>query len=95
MSSIVNIIFSLYGYLILARVIMSWVAPDTKSPLVDVLIVVTEPVLAPCREIMFSIIRLFSSDPRAMQMDFSPIIAFLLLDHVVRPAALALITMIF
>lgn len=94
-AGVVNIIFQIYGYLILARVLMSWLGPETRSPLTDILYAVTEPVLGPCRELMYGLMRLLGANPQTMMMDFSPIIAFLLLDYVVRPAAMVLVTMIF
>lgn len=94
-ASFVNLIFQIYSYLILARVLMSWLGPETRSPLIDILFAVTEPVLGPCRELMFSLMRLLGANPQAMMIDFSPIIAFIILNNVIRPAAMILVSMIF
>ncbi len=58
----------IYYWLILARVILSWVIRDPENKLFAFLLDITEPVLAPIRKILPS-----------MGLDFSPIIAFFLL----------------
>ena len=62
----------LYSIVILARVLMSWVQVDPNSPLARTLIDLTEPVLAPIRNLL----------PPTMGLDFSPIIAMILLQIV-------------
>jgi YggT family protein len=63
--------------LIFIRALLSWVPNlDTRNPLVDFLIQVTEPILAPIRSIM----------PRSM-FDFSPMVASLILLAVARVAS--------
>ncbi|MCB5264934.1 MAG: YggT family protein [Candidatus Cloacimonetes bacterium] len=66
--SIINLI-AIYGYVILARVIASWVIQDPNSQIFRFLYAVTEPILGPIRNIMPN-----------MGLDFSPIVAYLLLN---------------
>lgn len=66
--SIINLI-GIYGYVILARVIASWVIQDPGSQIFRFLHAVTEPILGPIRNIMPN-----------MGLDFSPIVAYLLLN---------------
>jgi len=74
----VNAFFTVYFWLILIRVIASWIRPSGLSPWVAqalrVVHQLTEPVLAPIRERM----------PQGMMLDFSPLIALFLLGLVQR-----------
>lgn len=57
---------SLVELLILARVILSWVAsPTSSNPIVELIRSVTEPILAPIRSIL----------PRTGPLDLSPMVA--------------------
>lgn len=67
---IVQLFFELYSFVILARVLMSWVNIDPYSPLARTIYDLTEPVLAPVRNLM----------PAAGGLDFSPIIVLILLQ---------------
>jgi YggT family protein len=58
-----------YNVLLLARVVMSWVAPHMDNPLVRLLHELTEPVLAPIRRMV----------PLG-GLDVSPIVAYFLLQ---------------
>ena len=59
----------LFSILIIARAILSWFSPRPTSMLAIYLYRVTEPLLAPLRRII----------PRAGMVDFSPLVAILLL----------------
>lgn len=65
-----DLIIYLYSLVILARVLMSLVQVDPNSPLARALIDFTEPVLAPIRNLL----------PPTAGLDFSPIIAIVLLQ---------------
>ncbi|MFH0753247.1 MAG: YggT family protein [Candidatus Omnitrophota bacterium] len=65
---VVNTVLSILYWLILIRALISWVNPDPYNPIVQFLMRVTEPVLAPIRRIL-----------PPMAFDLSPIIAFLIL----------------
>ncbi len=67
---LIQLILQLYSFIILARVLMSWVNIDPESPLARAIYQLTEPVLEPIRNLM----------PPASGLDFSPIIAILLLQ---------------
>jgi YggT family protein len=70
LAELVALLIQLYSMIILARVLMSWVQIDPSSPLARTLIDLTEPVLKPIRDLM----------PPAAGLDFSPIIAIILLQ---------------
>ena len=68
---IVNSLFVLYSYLVLARVLFSWFPIDRNNPLIDFIYRATEPILAPFRVTI----------PMGMMgIDLSPILAFFFLD---------------
>jgi YggT family protein len=67
-ATIVDMILSIYMWILIARGIVSWVSPFSRSPIVYALIRLTDPVLQRIRRIF----RL-----RAMGIDFSPMIAIL------------------
>lgn len=67
-----------YSWLIMARVIMSWVNPSPRNELLLMVVKVTEPVLGPIRNFVT-----FGA------MDFSPIVAYLLILGLIRILASA------
>jgi YggT family protein len=80
----VNIVFQVASLLILARVIMSWlpmagVRIDPYHPIVRILYQLTDPILSP--------IRRFTTFG---MMDFSPIVALILLE-VIRTLLISLL----
>jgi len=66
-AKIIDIILSLYMWIIIGRAIISWVNADPYNPIVRFLISVTEPVLFPVRRRL----------PMLGGIDFSPIIVIL------------------
>lgn len=66
---ILLILLNIYQFILLIRVLMSWFRPDPYNPIVKLLYDLTEPVLRPIREAL----------PRTGMMDFSPLVAFLLI----------------
>lgn len=73
-AALLGLIIYLYSFVILARVLMSWVQVDPNSPLARTLIDLTEPVLAPICNLL----------PPTAGLDFSPIIAIVLLQVIGR-----------
>jgi YggT family protein len=74
---IVNTLLHLLFWLILIRAVLSWVVPFARSPflydLMRALEVLTEPVLAPIRRRM---------PPQRLGIDFSPLVAVVLIELV-------------
>ena len=64
----INIILTVFYWLILIRALISWVNPDPYNQIVQFLYRATEPILEPIRKIM-----------PPMGIDLSPIIAFLVI----------------
>lgn len=69
---LVQLSVQIYSLIILARVLMSWVNVDPYSPLARTIFDLTEPVLAPVRNLL----------PQMAGLDFSPIIVMVLLQIV-------------
>lgn len=65
-ANVVDVILSIFYWLILIRALISWVNPDPYNVIVQFLYKATEPILQPIRRMLPS-----------MGIDISPIIAFL------------------
>ena len=72
---IINIVFGIYEFLILIRVLLSWVNVSPYHPLVRILYAVTDPLLRPLRRII---------PPIGGALDISPAVALILLYIVQR-----------
>tara|TARA_B100001146_G_C15795518_1_gene270270 strand:- start:255 stop:500 length:246 start_codon:yes stop_codon:yes gene_type:complete len=70
---LINFVLLMVNLAILARVILSWVAPNKMdNPLIAIIFQITEPILAPIRKIL----------PSTGAFDFSPIVAIILINIV-------------
>lgn len=71
-AKILSILLTIYQYIVLGAVIISWVNADPRNPIVRFLRQSTEPVFRPIRRLM----------PKALfrtGIDFTPLIVFLLI----------------
>ncbi len=68
--SLLNLVFSIYVMTIFLRIILSWINPDPRNPVVSMLYSLTEPVLAPARRII----------PTLGGLDLSPLVVLVLLQ---------------
>ena len=66
----VSLLFNLWSFAILARVLLSWFNMSPYHPAIQALDMVTEPILGPLRRII----------PPVGMMDISPIVALLLVQ---------------
>ena len=66
---LVRTLFELYSFVLLARVLISWIQLDPYNPIVRLLHQLTEPLLAPIRRLL----------PTAGLFDFSPIVGFIVI----------------
>jgi YggT family protein len=72
----ISLAFQLYEFLILIRVLLTWINTDPynpviRHPIVQILHQITEPVLQPLRRVI---------PPIGGALDISPVIALILLD---------------
>ena len=72
--SAVKMFFSLLEWLILIRIILSWL-PIGRNPVTQLLYTLTEPILGPVRSMMDK-----SPLGGGMMLDFSPVIALFVLS---------------
>jgi YggT family protein len=68
-AKIIDIILSLYMYVVIGRAIISWVNPDPYNPIVRFLHQATEPVLSRVRRIL----------PYMGGLDLSPLVVILVI----------------
>jgi YggT family protein len=82
--AVVAMVFEIYIWLIVARVILSYIRISTPHPVLRFIYEVTEPVLGFFRRLL----------PRTGAYDFSPMVAFLFV-WVVEQLVIALLTFLF
>ena len=85
----IQILGQVAGYLILARIILSWFPKAQNNVIGQFLFSVTEPILAPFRSLIQRLIR------TPMMLDFSPILAWLVIDYIAVPVLTMLVNYIF
>jgi YggT family protein len=66
---LVQLLFELYAVVLFVRVMLSWIQIDPSNPLARIVYQLTEPLLAPIRQLL----------PQGGGLDFSPIVAFIAL----------------
>lgn len=66
----INLFVFVYNFLLLGRVILSWINPHPTGGLGGLLVELTEPVLLPIRRVL----------PKSQMFDFSPLVAFVILQ---------------
>jgi len=80
---LLNLLFTLYSFAIIARALLSWFRISRYHPVARFLIEITEPVLAPLRRYI----------PPVGGLDFTPMVALILLwilEQMLRTLILAL-----
>ncbi|MBI4788638.1 MAG: YggT family protein [Chloroflexi bacterium] len=68
-----DLLFTLLGFAIIARALVSWLPIDRYHPAIRILDQITEPILAPLRRVI---------PPLGGMMDITPIIALILIQIV-------------
>ena len=66
---LVRLLFELYALILFVRVMLSWIQIDPSNPLARIVYQLTEPLLAPIRQLL----------PQGGGLDLSPIVAFIAL----------------
>jgi len=66
---LINLMFTLYSFAIIARALLSWVRISYYHPVARFLIRITEPILAPLRRYI----------PPVAGVDFTPMVALVIL----------------
>ena len=68
--NVVSLIVKIYFWSVIAVVVVSWIAPQSGNPAIQLVAQITEPVMRPIRNIM----------PSMGGLDLSPIVVFLILN---------------
>lgn len=72
-AELIQLVITLYTFVLIARVFISWVSASPYNPIVRIIYALTEPILLPLRRIIPAI-------PLGMgYIDLSPLVLFLLL----------------
>lgn len=69
---LVSLVFNIVYFILVIRIILSWVNPDPYNEIVKIIYRISDPILAPFRRLPLQI----------GGMDLSPIVAFLVLSVV-------------
>lgn len=69
LADFINLIVTVFSFAIIGRALLSWFDPGMQTPVGRFLRDITEPIIAPIRQVM----------PRFGMFDISPIVALLLL----------------
>ncbi|MBU0701672.1 YggT family protein [bacterium] len=69
---LMSMIFKMVYFILVVRMLLSWVNPDPYNQIVQAIYRITEPILAPFRRII----------PPMGMIDISPIVVFLLLSFI-------------
>lgn len=69
LAQLISSLLQIYSYILLVRILISWVSPDPFNPIVQFLVKATDPVLEPLRKVI----------PPLGPLDISPVVAFLVL----------------
>jgi YggT family protein len=76
--NIIAVLAQILAFAIFIRALLSWIPNlDTRNPLIQLLIQITEPVLVPLRRVI----------PRIGMIDITPLVAMLLLSAIAQMAA--------
>lgn len=81
---LVQTAFDVMSWLIIARVLLSWIPHNPENMIIGFIYDVTEIILGPIRKFM----------PSFGGLDFSPIVAIIALDWLLKPLILSLLSMV-
>ena len=79
---LIMFVLDIYTWVIIAAAVISWVTPNPYNPVVRLLRRLTEPVLAPIRQLL--------PPWKTFGLDFSPMIVILVIQLAVKPLLRAL-----
>ncbi len=78
---LIRFIIAAYEILLLIRVFNSWIEIfDTDHPVFELIKELTDPILLLSREIIYKICSLLNINLETIPIDFSPVLAFFLLE---------------
>lgn len=66
-------VLKIYGYIIIARAIISWLNPNPYNPLMRIICTITDPILEPIRRLL----------PDMGGLDISPFVAIVIIWFII------------
>ena len=66
-------LLTIYGYIIIARALISWINPNPYNPLIRIIYAITDPVLVPLRRLL----------PDLGGLDISPFVALVIIWFII------------
>lgn len=66
-------LLTIYGYIIIARALISWINPNPYNPLIKIIYAITDPVLVPIRRLL----------PDMGGLDISPFVALVIIWFII------------
>lgn len=81
----VDVAFYVYSTILIIRILLSWIRHNPYQPVIRFIYEVTDPYLRLFRRIV----------PPYGQIDFSPLIAFFVLDFIIQPLVMRILYLIF
>lgn len=81
----VDVAFYVYSTILIIRILLSWIRHNPYQPVIRFIYEVTDPYLRLFRRIV----------PPYGQIDFSPLIAFFVLDFIIQPLVMRILLLIF
>ena len=66
-------LLTIYGYIIIARALISWINPNPYNPLIRIIYAITDPVLEPLRRLL----------PDLGGLDISPFVALVIIWFII------------
>lgn len=80
----VDVAFYVYSTILIIRILLSWIRHNPYQPVIRFIYEVTDPYLRLFRRII----------PPYGQIDFSPLIAFFVLDFIIQPLVMRILYLI-
>ncbi len=74
-AGILNLLFTVLSLAVIARALLSWIDPQFRFPISQMVVDLTEPIIGPIRRVV---------PPLGGMIDLSPIIALILLQVISR-----------
>ena len=74
-TGILNLLFTVLSIAVIARALLSWFDPTMRFPISQLIVELTEPIIAPIRRVV---------PPIGGMIDLSPIVALILLQVIER-----------
>lgn len=74
----------LYEFILLIRVLLTWLPHDPAHPGMSVIYKLADPPLNLAQAVFFAAVRRFGGNPEELPVDFSPVLVFMLIEIIKR-----------